>query len=313
MGWRDIAMATPFEPDKILQFSRDELETAYVEISKIAPIGLYGDGIDTFWDDLNPWDAKTNWEYRVSEIFSIVRNKLNILNVGDIHQERVIELAQAHFESVGIVGNALDNYFYPDADGEFFDGWAWLDADIARAIQKKTWLLEESLDFDKIIAWVTRYPWRKCHPLRYMVRFSRVRKNTIDWHAANILYHAECIENIPIRKDEISTYDEETIQFLLKEKLRHALEMGASCKSIILKQGHEVHALRGKKVVDSARAGGAARGGSLRARVDVVLVEMKRHIDNGHSVSNAARLAHSKGVGLTPEANRKAWNRRDKR
>lgn len=75
------------------------------------------------------------------------------------------------------------------------------------------------------------------------------------------------------------------------------------------KLANEADFLRGKRTVESAKQGGEMRSAIHSNRTRAVLSEMKRLIDAGQPVSNAAGRAYSNGFGSSTEANRKLWNR----
>lgn len=308
MDWQKIIAAPELVTTDIWNATREELEVAYEEMSKIAPFALYGDGIDTFWDDLDPMDAETNTQYKIAEVFRLIRERLGYYQYGRIHQQAAFNFAESYFEEFGLEGNVLDSFFYPDPSGEFFNGWTWINSDLAKALLKRQQYIEETLDIEGVISWIRKYPWRNCRQLRRMIQHGNITKNTLDWHAANILFHCELA-----MKDyftiEMFQEDEGLLDIVMSEKVRFGVEIGASYKAALLKQRHEKNALRGKKVGDSARAGGVARSGLLRSGVSEVLSEMSKLVENGHSISNAARLVKFKGIGSSAEANRKLWTR----
>lgn len=67
--------------------------------------------------------------------------------------------------------------------------------------------------------------------------------------------------------------------------------------------------LRGKKGLDSARAGGRARAAKVRSDSDLRLGKMRGLVDAGHSVSRAAELTCRAGLGPSKSANAKLWHR----
>ena len=73
------------------------------------------------------------------------------------------------------------------------------------------------------------------------------------------------------------------------------------------------HALRGKKIIGSAGEGGRARARQIFASTHDVLGQMSILIKKGLSISRAAQLAHSRGLGSSPSANRKLWSRHKKK
>lgn len=75
------------------------------------------------------------------------------------------------------------------------------------------------------------------------------------------------------------------------------------------KRANEQDALRGKGTVSSAAKGGKARATESSKKSKLVLDEMKRLIEIGNSVANAARIVHARGKGTSPEANRALWKR----
>ncbi len=68
--------------------------------------------------------------------------------------------------------------------------------------------------------------------------------------------------------------------------------------------------LRGKKVRASASVGGKETARSSRTKSGKTLKAMTTYVDNGMTVANAARLAHTKdGHGTSPAANKRMWSR----
>jgi len=71
--------------------------------------------------------------------------------------------------------------------------------------------------------------------------------------------------------------------------------------------------LRGRKSVESGRAGAEIRAKHSHAETERVLREIKRLVQRGHSISRAASIAAHGGVGSSPSANRKLWERHSKK
>lgn len=72
---------------------------------------------------------------------------------------------------------------------------------------------------------------------------------------------------------------------------------------------NEEHFERGAKSVVSAALGGKARAAAYQIQGALILSEMARFVELGHSASRAAKLAHGAGHGTSPEANRRLWVR----
>jgi hypothetical protein len=85
--------------------------------------------------------------------------------------------------------------------------------------------------------------------------------------------------------------------------------LGAAIRELELSIINRCDALRGKKTLKSAQNGGEARRNSRSGQTTLVLTTMARLIGDGHTVSNAARLA-AKEIGGNSEAHRKLWHRR---
>jgi hypothetical protein len=75
------------------------------------------------------------------------------------------------------------------------------------------------------------------------------------------------------------------------------------------KMRFEADSQRGQKTKASARVGGRTRAARGKGQIDSILSAMAQFIDSGKSISNAARLAFNTGLGRSPEANRKLWQR----
>ncbi|MDQ2089753.1 hypothetical protein [Marimonas arenosa] len=103
------------------------------------------------------------------------------------------------------------------------------------------------------------------------------------WYAANMfsLYYAH--------------YDDLRVGFLWAEY------------QIRMRQGS--NARRGEKTKNAARSGGEARRHANEALRQAVVEAMAPQIHNGLSISRAATLAYKGGVGSSPEANRRLFNR----
>lgn len=71
----------------------------------------------------------------------------------------------------------------------------------------------------------------------------------------------------------------------------------------------EADVIRGKKGLDSARAGGTERAKSTSPVRRSILRKMEELVAKGHSISSAASLAFQAGHGKSAGANRKLWQR----
>lgn len=98
-----------------------------------------------------------------------------------------------------------------------------------------------------------------------------------------------------------------------EEMVRRAFEAGFSfARSVgeyMVKQSIEPSAVRGNLIADGARRGGVAKSASAKKTRDQVLAEIERLVASGKSVSSAAAAVARQGIGSSPEANRKLWNR----
>lgn len=59
----------------------------------------------------------------------------------------------------------------------------------------------------------------------------------------------------------------------------------------------------------AARAGGLARSATFEQSREEILEAMRKMVEDGLSVSRASELAAARGLGTSPEANRKIWQR----
>lgn len=75
----------------------------------------------------------------------------------------------------------------------------------------------------------------------------------------------------------------------------------------------EKDAVRGERVLESAKSGGIARGASKKVASLKIIKAMQSRIDAGQSVANAARQTYREGLGSSPEANRKLWARQHRK
>lgn len=87
-----------------------------------------------------------------------------------------------------------------------------------------------------------------------------------------------------------------------------AFTVGVHARAAVGKE-IEQHALRGRKNLTSAQAGGKARSAASKVKNDVVIAEMSNLMDKGHSMSASANIACNKGLGTTKAANRKTYQR----
>ncbi|TXI03632.1 MAG: hypothetical protein E6Q73_04360 [Pseudorhodobacter sp.] len=87
-----------------------------------------------------------------------------------------------------------------------------------------------------------------------------------------------------------------------------AFTVGVHARAAVGKE-IEQHALRGRKNLTSAQAGGKARSAAAKQQIKAVISEMCELIDKGHSKSAAAMIASNKGIGTSKEANRKTYQR----
>lgn len=304
MKWRDILEAQKFDSTLVYQLSSDELWDAYEQLSEAMPRAIYGDGIDTYVSDLRPDDARSEKEYRSAEIFEVIKNRLNFDDLGRPSEYLAIQLAQRHLDSYDLPEgeSVLDSFFYRDSGGDYLGGgWSWLASDIGSRLLARRRELEIETDVEALTAWVRKYPWRMCYPLRYLLRSKRIlRENTLDWHAINILRWTETLNEL--REAGI------TLEEYFDLGVEAGIEIGASLKALVLKSAHELDAFRGKATKKAARAGAEARKGVVSAETEARLKAMEDYIIKGHGKANAARLT-ARTVGGTFESNRKLWDR----
>lgn len=101
--------------------------------------------------------------------------------------------------------------------------------------------------------------------------------------------------------------------FWAKALFERAGTIGRMIESYRWRFAYGHHALRGKKVANSAEAGGHARARAASKPTARTLSEMATFIEKGHSVSRAAELAASRGIGSSKAANRRLWSRHRKK
>mgnify|MGYP000085432051 CR=1 FL=1 len=307
MIWEDVLSSEPFDTSPLHKLSEDELRLTYEKVSKVAPFGRYGDGMDEQWRDLDPNDALTSRSYRLAEIFSILKSLLHLNDYWEPSLSNAMFLAKNHFKQYGIEDDdPLECYFYPDEDGDFLGGgWGFLSKELGDCITGRYSKLQEessSFDFEK---WVRRYPWRQCKKLSVLYRWGWLRPNSFDYHATNILRWDRVISDLShpdfLRKEGV-----------LGKIIYGGTQIGASYKAYTLKLDNDVEALRGKKTLQSAREGGNMRKARLQPETRRRLETMKEFINNGHSANRAAELTASiRGLG-TAGSNRKLWDRHKK-
>lgn len=80
-------------------------------------------------------------------------------------------------------------------------------------------------------------------------------------------------------------------------------------KDWIWRRGQKASILTGKPVRKGAKLGGEMRAGKFRPQTSNIIEEMRRLINNGQSISRAAELVASNGLGKNKEANRALWKR----
>ncbi|MBN8995867.1 MAG: hypothetical protein J0H94_11625 [Rhizobiales bacterium] len=76
---------------------------------------------------------------------------------------------------------------------------------------------------------------------------------------------------------------------------------------------HERDAVRGKTVRAGGRDGARQKAENNRSRRHEILRMMQELTEKGIKVSQAAALVHRRGYGKSPDANRKSWNRSQKK
>ncbi|OSP53817.1 hypothetical protein BV911_15730 [Pseudoruegeria sp. SK021] len=72
-------------------------------------------------------------------------------------------------------------------------------------------------------------------------------------------------------------------------------------------------AISGREYRKKSDEGAALRRGEMAIHTVDVPAEMQRLIDSGHTISNAARIAASNGIGRNGQANRAIWYQRKKK
>jgi len=87
------------------------------------------------------------------------------------------------------------------------------------------------------------------------------------------------------------------------------LRLGYLWAEYQIRMRHETDSLRGKKSVASAQMGGAEHARAFENRRQRIIESIKRFVESGQSVSNAALLTFKNGLGSSAEANRKLWTR----
>jgi len=80
-------------------------------------------------------------------------------------------------------------------------------------------------------------------------------------------------------------------------------------RELTMRFRYETNALRGQKTKASASLGGQATARKKRCEARQIVTEMRKRINLGHSISNAANIVHKAGHGPSQEANRKCYYR----
>lgn len=91
--------------------------------------------------------------------------------------------------------------------------------------------------------------------------------------------------------------------------LEHVLLAGAAARELELDVLNRADAARGRKVKANASRGGRERSLNQSEERRQIIASMMLYIKRGRTVSNAARLTHRDGIGSSPDANRKAYER----
>lgn len=91
--------------------------------------------------------------------------------------------------------------------------------------------------------------------------------------------------------------------------LRQTLSLGMLIAEADWRLSFRSDIKRGKGTKASASDGGKARAREMEAATSAIISEMKRLIDNGATVSAAAKIAANRGYGTGDNANRGLWYR----
>lgn len=102
------------------------------------------------------------------------------------------------------------------------------------------------------------------------------------------------------------------LQEIIAEASYLAFEAGRHTQAAWGK-GFEQFAVSGINLNQAQKKGGAMRKGRLGQDTSRILAEMNRLINEEHSVSRSAKIAAGKGLGSSPEANRKLWTRHQRK
>ena len=90
---------------------------------------------------------------------------------------------------------------------------------------------------------------------------------------------------------------------------RNDFAFGYLTAQLDLRRETEEDFLRGRKSVESGKAGAEIRASNSRSKTERILREMRRLIESGHPVRRAATIVAGVRIGTSADANRKLWDR----
>lgn len=129
-------------------------------------------------------------------------------------------------------------------------------------------------------------------------------KFTRQWYEVHIADQLLLLDEL---SEHLSQEGGSVTQDMVTEYIERAAAVGRMVESYRWRFAYGDHALRGKRTKEAASEGGKARRAELNEFTASILKEMKSLIDDGKSISDAGRLAHKKGFGTSPSANRSLW------
>lgn len=298
----------------------DRLELLDV-LRSVVPARERGHGIETYKGFIKPWEAESAEVQSAAHLANFLELQKRMFfrrSIDHCPQKDAIELAISTINANGIRFEGYRaTYVYWHSEKR---QWVQLKSKIGSAICKKKIEImtggdvESITSLDEVTAelesWRSMYPWRACHSLHTHFRCDAFEQFTPIWHALNILDWQEMYRTARGRLERLIP-DVRDEAFDLSTISRAAFEIGR-CYEALLKKPFEPHALRGISTLEAAGKAGEARRGTFASQTQLVLDEMDRLIERGHSKSRAAELSVKRGIGTSKAANYALWYRHKK-
>lgn len=293
--WRRHARAKNWEAvrDNLPTNEAEREELYQVVASSLRQIDV-GEGLDVYRRHIEPLEARDRNEENGAEILRSLAPKQDTFD--ELKRFAVREIMKMGIDFYGLHSTVL----YISKDNKFVQ----LAPSFGKAIlqRKSDFIMNLGHKFSPVdfVAWQNLYPWRRCESLADCFRFGRLGENTRLWHAVSILKWMDLLKEI--------TYFDDDIQTATTQAAQCGLAIGRSYQSLIFKQ-YEEPAITGLKVKRGQKMGAAMRRRQTERATDELLDVMDALVTSGRSISYAATIAHQRGYGTSPTANRAAWYR----